>query len=610
MKRIATGLVLGAALLWNAPSRAEIGTLDQVPASTLLLPYFEVDLANANGATTLLSIMNASASATMAHVTLWTDRSVPTFSFDVYLTGYDVESIDLRDIFSGVLPQTATNGQDPRDDISPQGPVSQDINFATCNRDELDPNDPNSPPDPSDTAYLPHDPLSAGQVTALRNAHTGKASAQFGGQCAGTDFADSRARGYVTVDVANQCAGDDVFPSTAGYFVNGGGGVAGNRNILWGDTMFLNPATGTAQAEPLVHIEADSLDPRTSTAGNYTFYGRYVATAATDNREPLATTWGSDYTNGRTDLIVWRDTGKPGVAFPCGTPQTALGQTQVVAFDWEEDPVLLPSTFKPFPAEANRVTVGTSAQLPFPAKNGWIYLNLNASTGGSFDPVKQSYVAAVNRVDPGVYSSEFGAVAMDNASDPTTQTIACGDLFLQFGGFAAIDPGTTDIGNHGDDVVTNITLPFTAALYDSTFTTARVSSNGNLQFVGSNASASDVCLPTAGFDHTVFAFWDDLTTSTAGDGVFTSTTGTAPNRFFNVEWRAHVKSSGKPVNFEIRIPENLFDHIEVVFGQNVTPDVSSTMTIGVQKDSVSGSNLRCNSAPFGVAGIRFVLSNC
>ena len=31
-------------------------------------------------------------------------------------------------------------------------------------------------------------------------------------------------------------------------------------------------------------------------------------------------------------------------------------------------------------------------------------------------------------------------------------------------------PGTTDIGNHGDDTVTTIALPFPFTLYDQTFT--------------------------------------------------------------------------------------------------------------------------------------------
>src|SRR6478609_1497249 len=47
---------------------------------------------------------------------------------------------------------------------------------------------------------------------------------------------------------------------------------------------------------------------------------------------------------------------------------------------------------------------------------------------------------------------------------------------------ATVVPGTVDIGNHCDDCVTAITLPFPVQFYDRYFTTANASSNGNLQF--------------------------------------------------------------------------------------------------------------------------------
>src|SRR5687768_12541576 len=141
MKRSICLLAVGL-LAVTGPVNAEIGTIDDVPAATLLLPYFECELgANlvpvANGDTTLFSINNASATAVLAHVTLWTDESVPTLDFDIYLTGYDVQTINVCDIFNGNLPRTASVGQDPQGGaqgvgISPKGPLSPDINFASC----------------------------------------------------------------------------------------------------------------------------------------------------------------------------------------------------------------------------------------------------------------------------------------------------------------------------------------------------------------------------------------------------------------------------------------------------------------------------------------------
>ena len=52
-------------------------------------------------------------------------------------------------------------------------------------------------------------------------------------------------------------------------------------------------------------------------------------------------------------------------------------------------------------------------------------------------------------------------------------------------------PGTTDTGNHTDDGVTFVTLPFTFQLYGVNYTGANVSSNGNMQFVTTNTAFSE-----------------------------------------------------------------------------------------------------------------------
>ena len=103
-------LPLAVVLAFAIPAFAAIGTIDNVPAATLLLPYFEVSLDNPNGIDTVLTINNASASAAVAQVTLWTDMGVPTYSFGVYLTGYDSAVVDLRLVFNGIVPPSADAG--------------------------------------------------------------------------------------------------------------------------------------------------------------------------------------------------------------------------------------------------------------------------------------------------------------------------------------------------------------------------------------------------------------------------------------------------------------------------------------------------------------------
>src|SRR3954468_21523903 len=137
--KVALCLALAGLLGMGGQAFAVIGTIDNVPAATLLLPYFEVAAAGPTaGVNTLFSINNASATAILTHVTVWSDQSIPVLDFDVYLTGYDIQTVNLFDVLiNGNLPRTASVGQDPSGaavgaGISPKGPISQDINFTSC----------------------------------------------------------------------------------------------------------------------------------------------------------------------------------------------------------------------------------------------------------------------------------------------------------------------------------------------------------------------------------------------------------------------------------------------------------------------------------------------
>src|SRR6202035_5787511 len=177
MKKTVVCLALLGLMALGGQAVAVICTVDDVPAATLLVPYFEVDLANGNGITTLFSVNNASATAVLAHVVVWSDLSVPVLDFNIYLTGYDVQSVNLRDIIiNGNMPQTASAGQDPNDTISPKGSFSQDINFASCN------------------GVLPPPALPAFFTAHLQAALTGKPSSILKGLCAGQLLGDNIAR--------------------------------------------------------------------------------------------------------------------------------------------------------------------------------------------------------------------------------------------------------------------------------------------------------------------------------------------------------------------------------------------------------------------------------
>lgn len=108
--------------------------IDVVPAGTLLLPYFEVDLANPGGRTTLFSVNNASAAPQLAHITLWTDQSRPTLDFTIYLTGYDVWTVNLGPLFrQGTIPLLV---QPPKIGGPKQLPVDDDEDAGAFSLDE------------------------------------------------------------------------------------------------------------------------------------------------------------------------------------------------------------------------------------------------------------------------------------------------------------------------------------------------------------------------------------------------------------------------------------------------------------------------------------------
>jgi hypothetical protein len=427
MKKIALCLALVSLLALGGSAIAEIGTIDDVPAATLLLPYFEVDLGNPNGVTTLFSINNASASAAVAHVVFWTDESIPTLDFDVYLTGYDVQTINVRDIFNGRLPITADAGSDSKDTISPKGSLSQDINF------------PGSTGPCGSAATVYTDPaLSSTLIDHLRRSHTGLSSPLFNNRCSGAVYGDNIARGYITVDSVTTC--NLSFPSDAGYFTS----FADTRNILWGDYFYVNPGENFAAGETLVHVEACSAPSVGNGAGlcpfvtgEYTFYGRYAA--AVDQREPLATTFATRYAvgggfDGGTDLLVWRDSKVANPqAFVCGQNASwfPLAQSDVVAFDEQEHPTNLcfqgdnvsPATGGTetcFPLEAERIHVQggnvIAADMNPPTPFGWLYLNLNhAITGDPFPGVAQAWVTTAMFAE-GRYEVGYDAIQLDNAT--------------------------------------------------------------------------------------------------------------------------------------------------------------------------------------------------
>jgi hypothetical protein len=302
MTQPATALALVVGLLAVGAGPAGAGEAPRgcasgaVPAATLLVPYFEVDLDGADGRTTLVAVSNAGSHSTLAHVVLWTDWGLPTLAFDLFLAQDDLQSINLRDVFAGALPATGGGS------------------FVGC----------------SNPLTLPT--LDATALATLRQQHTGQPDSQ--GKCAGSGRGGvDVATGYVTIDVAQGCSATRPYPTNNGYFIAGGTGIASNENLLLGDFFYVDGAQNYAQGNEAVPIVADA-----ARFGGWhsTFYGAWTGHTGDDARAPLGTRYRARYMNGGafsggTDFIVWAE---PSYSTPqpvrCGEREDSVDRCQLL----------------------------------------------------------------------------------------------------------------------------------------------------------------------------------------------------------------------------------------------------------------------------------------
>jgi hypothetical protein len=157
-------------------------------------------------------------------------------------------------------------------------------------------------------------------------------------------------------------------------------------------------------------------------------------------------------------------------------------------------------------------------------------------------------------------------------------------------GAASWQAGTALLsGVTGDDVSAQTTLPFPVTFHGITYSAGWISTNGMIGFgsaqtgtrLAVNPSMPSTALPNA----YVAPFWDDLEID-ASAGVYTLTTGTAPNRTFVVEWRnAKFRPSGPDrVTFEVKFAEN--GQISFHYGTLTTPlQQGAAATVGIESAS-------------------------
>ncbi|MEA2240342.1 MAG: hypothetical protein QOC81_5066 [Thermoanaerobaculia bacterium] len=353
------------------------------PAATLLLPYFEVDIYGNSGQTTLFTVTNVTRYPQIAHVTLWTDRAYPVLTFNLYLTGYDVQTINLADVLlrNVVAPPAGTSSSTKAGLLSSAG----------------NPNVQSSTDCDANPGLIP-----ASLMAAVRSALTTGVM----GTCATAGNVHLNAIGYATIDVVASCSSR--LPNDPLYFSND----IVFDNVLIGDYQNLGPQPAgelpsgsfDATANPMVHIravpEGGSAGAYVFTGLPYTFYDRYTpATSRTrDRRQPLPSTFAARFIQGgpasfRTNLNIWREVIIPTNSCSGYEANRYVLVPEIVRFDEHENAMLWGVSVNcaagcgPFqiqlPAASSTSSLDNDLYPGLVTADiaGWFYLNLN--NGGS-----------------------------------------------------------------------------------------------------------------------------------------------------------------------------------------------------------------------------------
>jgi len=145
---------------------------------------------------------------------------------------------------------------------------------------------------------------------------------------------------------------------------------------------------------------------------------------------------------------------------------------------------------------------------------------------------------------------------------------------------ATIVPGTTYVGATCDSCTVWLSMPFAYSFYGATYQRVNVSNKGVVQFASNSANGDNTCLPNALFNDAILAYWDDHNTNINDTmGIFTSVSGAAPNRIFNIEWRSGYVANDVRSRFQVRLYEGE-PKFDVIYA-NTRRGFSAT--VGVQK---------------------------
>jgi hypothetical protein len=433
-KTLMTCLAIAALFAVAGSASAITCTIDQHPAATLLVPYFEATFApdgtpigtGPDARDTLVTICNASSAPMIAHVNVFNERTELVLDFNIALTGFDCQSMSVARVLQGFLPATpvttahAASANDACQRNPNAGVYSPPV--VTGEYLRIRPVDTATPLDNTlATTLYPQPAWPAGSSFAQGVLDSLDGTDDSIG-CGGVDGTITNPiHGYMTIDHANYCNLSN--PSDPNYYLRD---AIGMENNLFGEVIFTSGSGIPTMGGSTVNIEADpslagdvTNDPRVRT-----FYARYVgvdvpcspgncALFATnpwnegigDQREPLGLKYAARWfnTTGITsNFNVWRaSSGSLTDLLDGGDCDTSEPVVTLSFFDEDENTVtsgVCPSpctqpTFN-FPLETQRNNISQfSGSLPSFAA-GWVsmsFFNPGAPNGGSLDQAWVEY---------------------------------------------------------------------------------------------------------------------------------------------------------------------------------------------------------------------------
>jgi hypothetical protein len=422
-KTLLTCLAVVALFAIATSAMAITCTIDQRPAATLLIPYFQATF-NPDGTIlgtgttsldTLVTIGNASSAPMIAHVNVFNERTELVLDFNIALTGFDCQSMSMASTLQGFLPatpKTKAHESVTSDDDPCQRNLDADVYPGAFLR--IRPVDTATDLDNSlATTVYPQPAWPAGSDFANGVLDSLDATDDSLG-CGGVDGdITNPIHGYLVIDHANYCNLSN--PSDPNYYLRD---AIGMENNLFGEVIFTSGTGLPTFGNSTVNIEADA-----SLAGDVdtdirTFYHRYVGTDVLcspgncplfatnpwnegigDQRESLGLKYAARWFNTdavTSNLNVWRASSGSLTDLLAGGDCDAVEPVVTLGFyDEDENTVLsgvCPSpcrapTFN-FPLETQRRNIASfSGSLPAFAV-GWVsmsFFNSSGPNGGRFD---------------------------------------------------------------------------------------------------------------------------------------------------------------------------------------------------------------------------------